>query len=192
MLPLAAGAVYLIAFVLWARWDGVFRDRPQLSMPRFLWVPVAAFTIGTVLHFVFVSWGQLTPDLLLAILVTGVLVGFCEETLFRGILLRGFRANGRSEAIAAIGTSVLFGLFHLTNVINGSPLQATLTQVLLATLTGAILYTFRRFSGLLVVAMMSHSLWDISLFFPAMTGSTAVSLTTLAASKHSKPTSATG
>jgi hypothetical protein len=41
VLPLAAGAVYLIAFVLWARWDGVFRDRPRLSMPAFLWVPVA-------------------------------------------------------------------------------------------------------------------------------------------------------
>ena len=38
-LPLAAGAVYLIAFVLWARWDGLFRDRPRLSMPAFLWLP---------------------------------------------------------------------------------------------------------------------------------------------------------
>ncbi|WP_334685565.1 CPBP family intramembrane glutamic endopeptidase [Arthrobacter sp. CAN_A2] len=84
-------------------------------------------------------------------LVAGVLVGFCAETLFRGILLRGMRADGRTEAIVAIGTSLVFGLFHLTNIITGSPVPAVLNQVLLATMTGAILYVIIPLLGLVVL-----------------------------------------
>lgn len=78
-------------------------------------------------------------------------MGFCAETLFRGILLRGMRADGRTEAIVAIGTSLVFGLFHLTNIITGSPVPAVLNQVLLATMTGAILYVIIPLLGLVVL-----------------------------------------
>ena len=180
VLPLAGGTLVLAAFLLSSRWDGIFRDRPRLSWSGFFWVPVAAFAVGFVLHLVFVSWLDVTPDFLLPILTAGVLVGFCEETLFRGILLRSLRTDGRSEATAVIGTSAAFGLFHLTNIITGSPAAAVLNQVVLATFSGAVLYLFRRRSGLLVVGMIAHGLWDVSLFLPSVTDSLAGSLTGLA------------
>ncbi|MBP2457334.1 membrane protease YdiL (CAAX protease family) [Clavibacter michiganensis] len=66
-----------------------------------------------------------------------------------------------------LGTSLVFGLFHLTNLINGSPVSAVANQVLLAVLSGAILYAFRRVTGLLLAGMVAHGLWDASLFLPA-------------------------
>ncbi|WP_247827772.1 CPBP family intramembrane glutamic endopeptidase [Arthrobacter antioxidans] len=180
VLPLAAGTIVLIAFLWWSRWDGIFRDRERLRVPVVLWVAVAAFVIGIILHLVFVDWSGLAIDLLIPILIAGALVGFAEETLFRGILLRGLRADGRTEATVAVGTSVVFGVFHLTNLVTGSPVPAVLNQVLLATMTGAILYSFRRISGLLLPAMAAHALWDISLFLPAADPTTASSLIGLA------------
>ncbi|PPB48301.1 hypothetical protein C4K88_15225 [Arthrobacter pityocampae] len=180
VLPLAAGTIVLVAFLGWSRWNNIFRDRERLRVPAVLWIAVGAFLIGTVLHFVFVDWAGLGINLLIPVLVAGLLVGFAEETLFRGILLRGLRADGRTEATVAVGTSVVFGVFHLTNLITGSPAPAVLNQVLLATLTGAILYSFRRISGLLLPAMVAHGLWDISLFLPVADPTAASSVIGLA------------
>lgn len=45
--------------------------------------------------------------------------------------------------------------------------------MLLATAGGVFFYLFRRFRGLLVLAMLAHGLWDTSAFLPSPTGSLA-------------------
>jgi membrane protease YdiL (CAAX protease family) len=180
VLPLALGTVVLVIFLLWSRWDHIFSDKERLGVPTFLRIAAVAFTVGIVVHFVFVGWSELRVDLLIPILITGILVGFSEELLFRGILLQGMRAAGRSEAMVAVGTSVIFGLFHLTNIFLGSPLVTVLGQVLIATTTGAILYSFRRVSGLLLPGIIAHGLWDISVFLPPAAPTAVSSLSSLA------------
>ncbi|MHA7282959.1 CPBP family intramembrane glutamic endopeptidase [Arthrobacter sp. TMS2-4] len=180
VLPLAAGSAVLVVFVWWSGWDHIFHDRERLRVSGVLRIAAGSLVVVIVLRLVFVSWSGPTVDLLMPILVVGFLVGFAEETLFRGILLRGLRADGRAEATVAVGTSAVFGVFHLTGLATGSPAPAVLTQVLLATLTGAILYAFRRISGSLRPAMLAHGLWDISLFLPAADPTSASSVTGLA------------
>ncbi len=55
---------------------------------------------------------------------------------------------------------------HLSNVIYGAPFVNTLGQVGLAATSGAILYLFRRGTGLLAAGMVAHGVWDMSLFLP--------------------------
>ena len=173
VLPLVAGAAVLILFLWWARWDFVFRDPVRLRMSFILWIPVALFGLGIVGHFIGVDWAKVPTDLLLAIIAAGVLVGFTEETLFRGIILRSLRTNNRAEAWVVLISSLWFGFFHLTNVLNGSPLGGVIVQCLMASMVGATLYLFRRFSGLLIAGMIAHGLWDMSTFLPATdTGAT--------------------
>ncbi len=167
VLPLVAGAVVLIAFAWWARWDFVFRDPVKLRMSTILWIPVVVFALGIVGHFIGVDWGRVPADLLLAIVVAGILVGFTEETLFRGIILRALRTDNRAEAWVVLISSLWFGFFHLTNLLNGSPAGGVLVQCLMASALGVALYLFRRFSGLLVAGMVAHGLWDMSVFLPA-------------------------
>jgi membrane protease YdiL (CAAX protease family) len=174
VIPLIGGSLVLLAFLFWARWDFVFKDPARLPMGGILWVPVVIFIAGIVAHFAVADWGGLSAGLLLAILASGAMVGFAEETLFRGVILRGLRTNLRPEAWVMLISSLLFGLFHLTNLLNGSPLVAVLNQVAQACALGAVLYVFRRARGLLVVGMVVHALWDISLFVPAPTGTLAI------------------
>jgi len=101
----------------------------------------------------------------------GLLVGFTEETLFRGIILRSLRTNARPEAWAMLITTVWFGLFHLLSMFGGLDIVSTLTQCFLAAVSGVAYYLFRRARGLLVWAMLAHGLWDMSLFLPAPSGS---------------------
>lgn len=167
VIPLLGGSLVLIAFVLWARWDFVFKDPDRLPMSGAMWVPVVIFSLAIIGHFAVVDWAKVDSTLILAVVCAGVLVGFAEETLFRGIILRSLRTNLRPEAWVMLISSVWFGFFHLTNLVVGSPISAVAVQVTSACVAGVILYLFRRARGLLVMGMIAHGLWDMSLFLPA-------------------------
>lgn len=163
VLPLGAGAVVIIAFVWWSGWDLLWRDPGRLAMSRILYVAIGFFVFAIAVRFAATEWSQLGAAYLGAVLLAGVLVGFTEEMLFRGIVLRSLRDGVRSEGAAVLWTSVGFGLFHLPNLLVGvGPTQVV--QIALAALTGVILYAFRRSNGLIVTAMVAHGIWDISTF----------------------------
>ena len=174
MIPLIGGSLVLSAFVLWARWDWVFKDPTRLNVTGFLWVPVVIFAVGIVVHFAIADWANTPTDLLLAIVAAGVLVGFTEETLFRGIILRSLRTKLRPEAWVMLISSVWFGFFHLTNIVVGSPMGGVLFQCLQASTAGVVLYLIRRARGLLVIGMIAHGLWDMSVFLPPPSGTIAI------------------
>ena len=163
VIPLAVGNVMLLAFVVWARWDMLWRDPERLPGSRLGAVILGLFVLVIVLRLVTLRWTDVPVDLLLAILLTGVLVGLAEELLFRGIVLRCLRTGGRPESSAALWTAIGFGLFHLPNIFLGTGVRG-LVQIVLAALTGYALYLFRRWSGVIVVAMVAHGTWDISTF----------------------------
>jgi len=79
-----------------------------------------------------------------ALLLMALSPAICEETLFRGPILRGLRARG-SPAMAAVLTGVLFGLFHLD-------LYRLLPATILGTLLGFIVLA----SGSILPAMLAH------------------------------------
>jgi membrane protease YdiL (CAAX protease family) len=100
---------------------------------------------------------------LLAIVAAAVLVGFAEETLFRGIILRALRNGGRSESVVVLFSSLWFGFFHLTNLIVGAG-ASVIGQCIFASLAGVGLYLARRGTGVLVAGMVMHGLWNLSTF----------------------------
>lgn len=130
------------------------------------------YVLGIIAQFAVADWSK-ASDRLLPILAAGILVGFAEETLFRGIILRSLRTNARPEAWVMLISSLWFGFFHLTNLFNGVNPISALIQCLLASASGVVYYLFRRFRGLLLLAMFAHGLWDTSLFLPAPGGGLA-------------------
>ena len=116
-----------------------------------------------------IDWGTVDPPLLLVVIASGVLVGFAEEMLFRGVFLRSMRTNGRTEAVAALWTAIAFGLFHLPNLLVGAGATQAV-QILLAAASGATLYVFRRHRGVILTAMIAHGIWDMSTFLAATNG----------------------
>jgi uncharacterized protein len=164
VVPLLAGTVWLILFLAYARWDHVFTDPRRLSMGFWFWLAPSLMLIAALLRFTGVSWGSFTSEHLAAIIAAGVLVGFAEETLFRGIILRALRNGARHEGAVALVSSLWFGFFHLTNLITGAPAASVLNQCLVASAFGIALYLARRARGVLVLAMVIHAVWDMSAF----------------------------
>ena len=119
VIPLVAGSLLLIVFLAIARWDMIWRDPGRLPTTTVMKVAMIFFIACIVLRAFGIDWGTVDPALLFVVIASGVLVGFAEEMLFRGIFLRSLRTNGRTEAVAALWTAIAFGLFHLPNLIVG-------------------------------------------------------------------------
>ena len=169
VIPLAAGSLLLIVFLAIARWDMMWRDPGRLPMTTVMKLAMGFFIVCIALRAVGIDWGSVDQGVLLVVIASGVLVGFAEEMLFRGVFLRSMRTSGRTEAVAALWTAIVFGLFHLPNLIVG--VGATqFIQILLAAASGATLYAFRRYRGLILIAMIAHGIWDMSTFLAVSNG----------------------
>lgn len=97
------------------------------------------------------------------LIALGVLVGFSEEMMSRGLVLTAFRSR-LGEGWAWFLSGALFGLMHIANAFMGAPLANSLLQAGLAFASGTAFYIVRRVTGSLVWAMLLHGLWDISVF----------------------------
>jgi len=169
VIPLIVGSLLLIVFLVIARWDMIWRDPGRLPVTTVMKVAMVFFIACIVLRVFGIDWGSVDPALLFVVIASGVLVGFAEEMLFRGIFLRSLRTNGRTEAVAALWTAIAFGLFHLPNLIVGVG-GGQIIQVVLAAASGATLYAFRRYRGLILTGMIAHGTWDMSTFLAGSNG----------------------
>lgn len=174
VLPLAAGAVFIAATVTYfGWWRPVLREKAPGGPKWAMWIVVAAMLVFSLNMIVGTNWSAIAPGHLLLLVLSGILVGFNEETLNRGITITGFRGSRWSEVQVALGSAFLFGAMHVPNAMFGVPLVGTLAQGVFAFLMGCGFYVVRRVSGSLVLAMFLHGLWDFSTFSNQASGTLA-------------------
>ncbi|WP_170462389.1 CPBP family intramembrane glutamic endopeptidase [Ruegeria arenilitoris] len=171
VLPLLLGAIFLfvvLSFLGW--WRPVMREETHGAPKWMMWVllVIAAGFIG--LNLASTNWSAITATHLLFLVAAGVLVGFNEEALTRGILIVGCRGSTNSEVFVWLFSSVLFGLMHLPNTLFGMPFAGGVAQVFFAATAGTGFYILRRASGTLLVPMAVHGLWDFATFSHGASG----------------------
>ncbi len=71
--------------------------------------------MGIPIHYAFAPHGAH----LVAALATGITAGFCEEVLFRGLLMNDFRKAGYGNAAQVIFPGISFGFSHLGYTVHG-------------------------------------------------------------------------
>ena len=110
--------------------------------------------------------GGLSPEAdvsyVLSTLFLSIAVGFSEELYFRSVVLDIWQFKGVKTAV--IVSSVVFGICHLTNVLGGAGIAATLLQIAFAFLYGiaqALIFTKAKS---LVPCIFVHFLHDFIAF----------------------------
>ena len=96
------------------------------SVPPILTLPIIAATAGV----------HVSAPSLLAFAVLAITVTVNEEVWFRGVVLAVLRPHGARVAI--VGTSLLFGIPHLTNLLDGESLAVAGLQLAFAVLFGVV------------------------------------------------------
>ena len=87
-----------------------------------------------------------------------IMIGFNEETYFRGLVLH-FLKN-KSTRWAIWGSSVIFGLLHAANLLGGKDVWYTVLQILFAFLVGLVLAELLVQTGSLWVLIVWHAAHD--------------------------------
>jgi len=137
VIPLVAGAVFLLIFAFVSRWDHLWSDPVRLKSTMTMKVALVIWVALIIMRIVGTKWNEIPLPLLGAMIAAGIGVGFAEELMFRGIFLRGMRAGRRSERSAAIWTAVAFGLLHVPNMFLGTGIAGA-SQIVLAALSGLL------------------------------------------------------
>lgn len=185
-------AIFLALYVWWARGGGspgttqaarakAFR-RGTLSPRQWLWTVIAALFFAVTVHasivllFRFVSYPMAAfrqgydfsfiptlPLKWLAVVVSAISAGICEETGFRGYMQRPIEQR-HGAAVAILISSLLFTAVHLTK---GWAIAGMVPIVFGA---GVLLGVLAWSSGSLIPGIIGHVLMDIGLFAYWWTG----------------------
>lgn len=110
------------------------------------------------------EWRTTGRDILLISVTTMIVAAITEEGFFRGWLWASLQRRRMSERSVVLWTSIAFSLWHLSAVAldTGFDLPASRIPIFMvnATLLGIVWGMLRSISGSVIVASVSHGLWN--------------------------------
>ena len=157
---LAAG-IFLAVVAVAVRWGDLGFNLPTpAGSLKLLWLPglylvvFALADIGAV-----VAFGPPPVSVVGFLLLNTVLVGFSEETMFRGVLFSALLTRLR-PGLAISVTTLLFGLAHLLNAAAVGSWRIAAAQAVAAAMSGLVFIAMRVRTGSLLPAIVYHAAWD--------------------------------
>lgn len=150
-------AVILIGVMRWWKETG-FNAPSQWKNLRFLIIPLALL-IGPTL---FLQPQFPSLDRAIILVIVTLLIGFQEEAIFRGVLLRTFMPRGTMQAVLI--SAALFGIIHVNSFLVGRDPLFVVSQII-ASFLGAIgLGALRVRTNTIVPLVLLHALNDFLQF----------------------------
>ncbi|MFI6322401.1 lysostaphin resistance A-like protein [Nonomuraea sp. NPDC050556] len=162
-LALIAGAVALIGFLRLMGWFPALFGRQPVGGSWWMWLAPLVVAVPVVLRLFGIDYARYGVSVVVLMFLSGLLIGFVEEVLTRGIAVKMLRDAGHSEWVVAVLSSLVFALLHGSNLLSGmKPMTVALT-VLYTFGFGICMYLTMRASGSLWLAVVLHGLTDPTL-----------------------------
>jgi membrane protease YdiL (CAAX protease family) len=141
-------------------WDQVFLRRPEGDIPSVrIYAPLAAVLAITAVGSIATSGITVSSiSNLIYLVLLSLSVGFIEELIFRGIIIRAWLKKG---VYMAVGVSTgLFGVGHLLQLMGGQSAFGTLLQIVFSLVVGLALALVVVRTGSMWGAIVFHALFD--------------------------------
>ena len=157
----------MLLLFLFGKWfspefEGVFRAHIPLKETIILTSPMIIVTIGAVIINVLNYGFIFRPSF--SSLCIALVAGVYEETNFRAMMIpigmRYLKESNRPQKTVII-SSIIFGVFHLSNILSGGDIITTIIQVVMATCAGTVLAAVYLRSGSIIPAMTIHAIYDL-------------------------------
>jgi len=165
--PILIGCVILVVFGLSLGWLRTLFASQPIRGRGWMWIAIAVVLVFNVLRFASIDYAAAGFDWVAAWLLTGLFIGFAEEVLTRGYVVRIMRSAGRSEIAVGLVSAALFALLHASNLFIGQPIVATLLQMLYTFFFGLCMYLALRVTGTIIAPILLHASTDPSIFMQA-------------------------
>ncbi|MGH3690395.1 MAG: CPBP family intramembrane glutamic endopeptidase [Microbacterium sp.] len=164
VLPELFGAIILALFTLSVGWWRQLFARQPITGRGWMWIAVVVVLLFNVLRFATIDYGKAGIDVVLTWLLAGLLIGFTEEVLTRGLVVNLMRKAGYREVVVAVISAALFSALHAGNLLNGQPLPATAFQLVYTFAFGILMYFALRVTGTIIAPILLHASTDPSIF----------------------------
>lgn len=160
-LPILLGCVVLVLFAYSVGWLKELFAPQSVRGRGWMWVGVAVVLAINISALIALDFGKAGVPVIASWLLTGLFIGFAEETLTRGFAVNILRKAGHGEISVALISSAIFGGLHLGNVFTTTQgLGVTLIQVVYTFFFGIIMYLALRLSGTLICPILLHASTD--------------------------------
>ncbi|CAH0242499.1 hypothetical protein SRABI76_03038 [Microbacterium oxydans] len=163
-LPILGGGILLVIFgasVGWLR--GLFARQP-IRGSGWMWIAIAVVLVFNILHMLSVDYSKAPLDFVFTWLLTGLFVGFAEEVVTRGYVVKIMRDAGHKEIAVALTSAGLFAFMHAGNAFGGAPLSSTAFQLVYTFFFGILMYLAMRVTGTIIAPILLHASTDPSIF----------------------------
>lgn len=164
LLPLLIGAVLLSVFVWSLGWFRTLFAKQPIRGRWWMWIAVVLTAIPILLRLFGIEYSQFASGVVVLTFATGLLIGFTEELLTRGIAVKILRDAGHREVVVAAISSALFALLHSVNILTGQPVGTVLLTLVFTFGFGMMMYLVLRVTGNLIWPMLIHALTDPTTF----------------------------
>ena len=161
---LLVGAVILLVFLASVRWIRPVFSKQPIRGRWWMWIFVVLAVIPIFLRLAGIDYGSYGASVVITTLLVGLIIGFTEELLYRGIVVRILREAGHGEGSVAVISSALFGLSHSLNAAGGQPILTVALTVVFAFGFGMVMYMVMRATGNIIWPMIVHGLTDPTTF----------------------------
>lgn len=164
VVPIFLGGVILVAFGATVGWlKGLFGPQP-IKGRGWMWIAVAVVLVFNILRFATIDYGAAGLEYVMTWLLAGLFIGFAEEVIARGYVVRIMRSAGQPEIVVALVSAALFALMHATNLLGGQAIVPTLLQLVYTFFFGILMYLALRVTGTLIAPILLHASTDPSIF----------------------------
>jgi hypothetical protein len=157
---LIIGALLLIAFVAYTGWGKEIFGRQPVYRSWWMWIAPIVIALPILFRLLGLDWGGRPVQLVLVVMATGLLIGFVEELLYRGIAVKMLRSGGAREWSVAALSSLLFAASHSVNIFGGQDVPTVAGTLVYTFAFGVLMYLTMRATGFIVFAMILHGLTD--------------------------------
>lgn len=164
VLPLVVGALLLLGFLASVGWWGEVFGRQPMRGSGWMWIAVVVVLLFNLLRFATIDYGATGFTVVATWLLAGVLIGFAEEVLTRGVVVVLLRRAGYREIVVAVVSAAVFAGLHAGNLLSGQSLPATLLQLVYTFAFGICMYLAMRVTGTIVAPILLHASTDPSIF----------------------------
>lgn len=164
VVPILLGCLILVGFGASVGWLRTLFARESTRGGGWMWIAVAVVLVFNLLRFATIDYGRAGLGMVAAWLLAGLFIGFAEEVLTRGYVVRIMRDGGHSEIAVALVSGATFALLHSVNLFTGQALAATALQLFYTFFFGICMYLALRVTGTIIAPILLHASTDPSIF----------------------------
>lgn len=164
VVPIFLGCVILVVFGASVGWLRTLFARQSIRGGGWMWIAIVIVLAFNVLRFATIDYGKAGLGVVAAWLLAGLFIGFAEEVLTRGYVVRIMRDAGHSEIAVALVSGATFALLHSINLFTGQSFVATALQLLYTFFFGICMYLALRVTGTIIAPILLHASTDPSIF----------------------------